>query len=973
MDNIKKENIFVNIWIRYKVQILLFIGVFGIKVILNIFLKSLTLSTGNDDIGTIAGAAYFAGLDWSNVISQTLYYGWGYSMFMAPAFWLTDNVRVLFQIMLAYNALLLALSVVISYNIMNGIFRIESKKFCALVSLAANSFFFALIDTNIIFNESALIFLFWLIIYILLKMQENSHLNKSNLWLTVFLVLIMGYGLTVHTRFLLMWGAVVIMLIAFGLIKKKILVNPWVFLLGLGGFYFIANKLNKMVQDGLWLANQNDKPLVNSVDSLGGQFGNIKELFNADGLAGFMHMLMGQSAIMFFFSGGLMLIFIVVAIIMIKRMFRKAFVDNGSFMIAEQEEVTDIQIGSGIIFIASLLIATLLMVNIGAAGVAKTAIIKGWGCKWYVYSRYWAACCPMAIMLLFTFFYVNKEKALKKMISIISLIGMLLSGILFVIFVATKLVGVKISSALVYQVMIGLTFNKISDRFAMSNMIYMLIFGGVWFLLLLILFYKKKYNSAAVVTMLIFIYIFAYKMIAVDINASEKAYNQYIDAKTILDINAIHYEDYKQIYVDSELDNYYNAQFDLSRYELIVSEYKDYSGIQQEGSDIQLALTEQIGEEMCGTWYILYQKNGTDENGEEQPLYYLLVKKGELADKLIQQGVTLTDISDIYGIEKLIYKNNEKDIRNLGIDKITNTDVLEQDFDITSEMVKSDRFSIALMFKNPSENPSKGKVNVTISQGELKKSLFVSMDNITTREWVYVCVDSQGFKEGKATMTITCPDMSQYKYVLPYTVAFEEDMEQDSFYTLRLNKQNYNGQLYMQIFIPSTINGIQLAPYSIETSDKSVAVAEVGYLGNGVKLTQKINLTEEMLSYRYIGMDFWVKNNGDSTSKGEIIIKITQGDHSDSFNVLQSDISTKDYIRIAFESKKYSAGEAIISMVCKGVEDKKYVKPYACSYGENDLPVWIVDTISKANTKYDTYLCMNIYGLLNAYSAQKYR
>ena len=141
----------------------------------------------------------------------------------------------------------------------------------------------------------------------------------------------------------------------------------------------------------------------------------------------------------------------------------------------------------------------------------------------------------MAIMFVFTFIYTNKEKVLKKMISIISLIGMVLTGVLFGIFVATKMIGVKVSSSLVYQVLMGFTLNNIDDRFKMSSMIFILIFGGIWFLILLFLFYKKKYNVAAVFTMIVFIYIFSYKMIAVDIHTSEQAYNQYIDTKGILD------------------------------------------------------------------------------------------------------------------------------------------------------------------------------------------------------------------------------------------------------------------------------------------------------------------------------------------------------------------------------------------------------------------------------------------------------
>ena len=964
---------FSGIWKDYKIQFLLFLGVFGFKILLNLFLKSSTLTAGNDDIGTMAGAAYFAGLDWSDVISKALYYGWGYSMFMAPAFLLTDNVRILFQAMLAYNALLLGLSVVICYNIVNRMFKIGNQIFCVLVTLAANFYFIALMNTNIVFNETAIIFLTWLVFYLLLKMQENSDIGCTNIKNTIALVLIMGYGLTVHTRFVLVWGAVMVMLISYGFVKKRILVNLWIFLFGAGGIYTLVHLLNGRVQDKLWLAAQNDKPLVNSMDSLGSQFTNLKELFNSKGLTGFLHMLLGQSAVMFFLSGGLLLFFFILTVIMIKRMFCKSFKDKKRYFVTEHEATIDIQIGTGIIFIASLMIATLLFSNIGAAGVAKEAIIKGWNCKWFVYSRYWGACCPMAIMLTFVYFYLNKEKKINKIIYLISLFCMTVWGILFGVFVAAKLVGAKLSSALVYQYLAGFTFNKLEDRVTMSDWMILLAAGTVWFLVTITLFIKKKFYSAAVLTILVFVYLFAYKMAEVDIKVSERSYYQYIDAKWTLESYGIGYDEHKKIYVDSKSDNYLNAQFELSRYELIVSDYEEYSSPGQSDQDIRLALTEKIGEEMCGNWYILYQKNQIDNEGKEVPAYYLLVRSGELSDALLRQGVPLTDLKDIFEIEKLIYKNEEKDIRDIGIQKIKNTDRLEQDFDVTSEMIHSGKFAIEFMFRNPSENPSKGKVDITISQGETEKEYFISMDNIITREPVYVCVDSKDFTEGKATITMSCPDMSRYKYVVPYTVSNAGETDKDILYLLRYNNEEYNGQLFMKIFIPKSLQGRQFAPEKIAGSDKATIKADVGSLGSGMKITQKILLTEQMLNYKYLGLEFRVKNYGTSSSKGTIMVTLKQGDEADIFYIDQSEIASKDYLRIVAESKKYRAGEAIITLSCKGVKDNAYVKPYTCSYGENERPNWFAGPVSKNGTAFNSYLYMNVFGILNQYTSRIYK
>ena len=138
---IRKNSIVAETVKKYRIQIILFLSFFVVKILTNLLFKSLTSATGNDEIGTIAGAAYFAGLDWSDVVSTILYYGWGFSALMAPAFHLSDNMSVIYQIMLSYNALLMALSVVICYNILKNIFKIDSEITCALISLASCCFY----------------------------------------------------------------------------------------------------------------------------------------------------------------------------------------------------------------------------------------------------------------------------------------------------------------------------------------------------------------------------------------------------------------------------------------------------------------------------------------------------------------------------------------------------------------------------------------------------------------------------------------------------------------------------------------------------------------------------------------------------------------------------------------------------------------------------------------------------------------
>ena len=43
-----------------------------------------------------------------------------------------------------------------------------------------------------------------------------------------------------------------------------------------------------------------------------------------------------------------------------------------------------------------------------------------------------------------------------------------------------------------------------------------------------------------------------------------------------------------------------------------------------------------------------------------------------------------------------------------------------------------------------------------------------------------------------------------------------------------------------------------------------------------------------------------------------------------------------------------------------------------CPYSKQQLPDWIAGKIKKDGREFDSYICMNIYGILNDYTKNKY-
>lgn len=1031
----EKKNVISAFFKNYKVQLLLFFSVFGVRVILNLFIKSMALATGNDDIGTIASAAFFAGLDWSSVISETLYYGWGFAMLMAPAFMLTEDVYLIVQIMLGYQAALLAGSVVLAYNILHRIWKFESKKFCTLVALASNCFFFALINTNILYNETAIIFLTWLILYIVLKMQKAITEQRAVWGWTLGLVLCMGYGMTIHTRFIFVWGAVAVLLVIYGMLYKKFLGTPWILIPGLVAGYLVSDQLNGWIQDALWKAGTKEGPLTNSMESVGGKLGNFKELGTATGITGFLQGCLGQSTIMFFLTGGLLAVFFVLLCVVLKRACKTCFSKEKQYLLVEEETELDRELATSVIFIGALLVATFLFTIVNAVPVLKRAVERDWVSKWFVYSRYWGAVCPMAMFLVFVWLRKCKDKILEKRIWIASAIMMVVWAILFVIFIMPRLTGGKISGALVFQALLGPTFRSFADRFTDLSLIFLLVFGGSWFIIQMILILKKHLLVAATFTMLCGMYIFGYKMVVADVYMAEACYEQYQDVDMILKKHGITPEEHPRLYVDRELDDFYNAQLTLNRYQLIVKDYEEISvwttDEDTQNRKIEIAITSKIGPEMCGYWHILYQKNTKNEDGEKEPLYYILVRNsGKLKTELKKNKVKLTNISSVFNIKKLIYQSDEKKIQYVGVRKIGLSDVLEQDFYITSTMKKRKQFAIGLMFKNPSNTPNDGKLCITISQGKVKKTYFVTMDSIVTREMFYLIVDTAAYKKGKATMTITCEEARQYRYVIPYTVPFDswvpptedeeaelegtidggslEDFFEDDFgeeetkeadelleeelmkeeqeeqgetetrprredqYPLRFNGVEYEAEIYMQICIPQKITKMHTAALLNTELSSNDAELAMGSLKNGQTFSQRIRISAAMIKHRYIGFEFYVRNFNPNQDTGVINVKVIQDKKTKEFVIPTAKLQEKDYLRVAMKSEELSAGITKIEISYHGAEGLGYPKFYSLKQTKVEPPGFVLGRVYRDGKKSKRYLYMNIFSGFSADMTKKY-
>ena len=177
--------------------ILLFLSIYNIKHLVQ-------PSVLNDEFGYWANAAYIFGYDWSGVSFLSPYYSYGYSLLLAPLFFIQDSI-VRYQAAIVLNAVFYILSYLISYKCARKIFPISKSSFTALFCMIPALYSNNLLQANLAWTEATLYLCFWILFYLLLLIK-----TQPKLYYFLFLAIVSVYMYATHQRTL---GAVIALFI----------------------------------------------------------------------------------------------------------------------------------------------------------------------------------------------------------------------------------------------------------------------------------------------------------------------------------------------------------------------------------------------------------------------------------------------------------------------------------------------------------------------------------------------------------------------------------------------------------------------------------------------------------------------------------------------------------------------------------------------------------------------------------------
>lgn len=727
-----------------------------------------TAITGADEIGTIASAAYFAGYDWSGVISNTLYYGFGYSMLLAPVFMLFKNPTTIHHMLLLSNNILIALSGVIAYAILIKFFKMSKQKLAMLIACMTILYFPLSFGGNTLLNECMLQLLVWIGIYLLLLLNQSEKGIRKNVY-TILLNLLLFYSLLVHSRSMVFIAAIVFTIAVIFLITRKSIVNPYIFYPVLAAGYFLSKICIKLVQNGLWLADSNT-PLTNSTESaILSLMENIKYLFTYDGIKLYLFELAGQIYAMTILTYGIFAVSCVTITLFLRYYWKKRDICNKNNYYTNGAII--------ILFSVSGLVATLLLSSLTALDGLQKTWSNNLPSKAFLYYRYWSIYLTAIVMIGGYFLYRYRKLASK--IILTSLI--LILSIIFVFngYIGFRYNGQNIFSSGVYWAFASIGFWDTESGAMMTETSYFklsLILLFVFAILCMSLLKKKLHLGYALVCLVMFIN-YAYGTCHFSIKISDALYEDFGEMVKIVD--------------DSGYDSHYIYTSDnFSKYHLwlqyLFPRYLITNGIETEGNAI--VITDQLTDNFFnGDWNIAYH------NSEGEYLYeniYMFVKGNELADKLANEGYNVKKANLLTLTGYFVMPSTPSEYEIIG--PIINGSV-EQYFQITEEMSQSD-FQLEILMATYVRTNT-GTLRVEIIQGNKTLTYDINKYNMVDNDWLNISVYNHDFSSGEALVKITDLDNDIENCVTAYLV----DTDQLGYLYSAGNIRTDNKKLFMRI------------------------------------------------------------------------------------------------------------------------------------------------------------------------------
>jgi hypothetical protein len=302
-------------------------------------------------------------------------------------------------------SLLQALGSLIAFHCLYKYFKIDNYIYVSICSIGCSY----LLETRatLISNEHPLLLVCWITAWLLLILESSLDNKKKRAKYTIILVLVLIYSLTLHTRAITLWIALVVSVLLYFWIYRKWIVSLPVFaVLGIVGTV-VAGIAITYIQRTIW-STSDTNALDNSHFNI--DLSNILKLFHISSWQGWLNIIIGQINTVYMVTCGMAIIgIIILSKLLWDALRRRPYVINGS-----DSAMLSKFILIGVFFGISV------VVTIGGQSISwlpgvTDGIIAGFGSsnysfKAFTYFRYFAVYTGPLLMFTFAYTYLYKDK-----------------------------------------------------------------------------------------------------------------------------------------------------------------------------------------------------------------------------------------------------------------------------------------------------------------------------------------------------------------------------------------------------------------------------------------------------------------------------------------------------------------------------------------------------------------------------------
>lgn len=193
-----------------------------------------------DELGYWGNAAIMAGRDWYDVMGTIPYYGYGYSFFLVPLFWLGLPMTVMFKIALGLNVLFLFGAFALTYRCLRRLFSALPPVGALLIATATTLYTNNLVQAQGAWSETLLYLVYWLVFALVLRLLEQPSIPTA-----VGLALASGYLYMVHMRTVGVLIALVMTVLLFWAARRLDWKQVLAFFLSFVAILFVQNLIKK--------------------------------------------------------------------------------------------------------------------------------------------------------------------------------------------------------------------------------------------------------------------------------------------------------------------------------------------------------------------------------------------------------------------------------------------------------------------------------------------------------------------------------------------------------------------------------------------------------------------------------------------------------------------------------------------------------------------------------------------------------